>query len=67
MLVCGHHLLALLHLSQQHIKPVGVLGPHHQIQFGHAPQQRFAFLLGHAAGHHQGEVGIGAFALRLPA
>ena len=67
MLAGGHHLLALLHLGQQHIEPVGVLGPHHQIQLGHAPQQRFPLLLGDAARHHQGEVGIDAFALGLAA
>jgi hypothetical protein len=67
VLTGGHHLLALLHLGQQHIKPVGVLGPHHQIQLGYAPQQRFPLLLGHAARHHQGEVGIDPFALGLAA
>ena len=67
MLLGGHHLDAGLHLGQQHVEAVRMLGPHHQIEFGHAAQQRSPLLLGDAAGYHQGEVGVGAFALGLAA
>ena len=66
VLLGGHHLLAALDPLQQAGETVGVLGAHHQIQFGHPPEQRFPLLLGHAAGHHQGEVGVGPFAQGLP-
>ena len=65
MLVGGYHLLATLDPVEQAFEAVGVLGPHHQVEFRHPAQQGFALLLGHTAGHHQGEMGIGAFALGL--
>jgi hypothetical protein len=67
LLTGGQHLLTLLHLGQQGVQSVGVLGAHHQIQLGHPPQQGFALLLGYAARHHQGEVGVEALALGLAA
>ncbi len=65
MLVCGQHLLAVVHLPQQRVQSVGVLGAHHQIEFGHPAQQRGPLLLGDAAGHHQGQSRVVPFAARL--
>ena len=67
VLLRGHHLLALLHLAEQPLQAIGVLGTHHQVELGHAAQQRLPLLLGHAARHHQGEPGIEPLALGLAA
>jgi hypothetical protein len=59
--------VAAFHPLQERAQPIGVLGAHHQIQFGNAPQQGFPLLLGHTSGHHQNQMGIGPFADRLAA
>ena len=63
----GHDLLTAVHLAEQCFEPIRMLGAHDQVQFGHTAQQRFTLLLGDAASHHQGEIGIGAFPLGLTA
>ena len=65
MLLSGDHLLAGFHLGEQGLEPIGMLRPHHQIQFRHPAQQRFPLLLGDATSNHEREIGIAAFALRL--
>ena len=67
VLLRGHHLLTLLHLAEQPLQAIGVLGAHHQVELRHPAQQRLPLLLGHAASHHQGEPGVEPFALGLAA
>ena len=58
MLLRSHDLLPAVHLRQQGLESVGMLRAHHQIKFGHPAQQGFPLLLGDAASHDQGEIGI---------
>jgi len=52
----GTDLLTALHLLSQDCQAVGVLGPHDQIQFD--PRSQAPPPAGHAAGAHEGEIGI---------
>jgi hypothetical protein len=52
-MVCGNHLLALVHALQQLPQAVGVVRAHDQVELGDAAQQRGALLRRHAPGHDQ--------------
>ena len=65
MVFSRHHLLTAIHPVEQHLQPIRMLGTHHQVEFGHPPQQGFALLLGHTSRHDDGEIRIQPFALGL--